>query len=108
MEAEPMIQGSQEWIDARLGHVTASRFSDVLTQPRSKADKEAGNLSLTAERYMIDLIGEHLTQEPAEELKTYAMDWGNTWEPVARETYRQRTNFFGTTAPQFGHSCDVP
>ena len=24
-----MNQGTQDWIDARLGHITASRFADV-------------------------------------------------------------------------------
>ena len=89
--SEVAEQGSRAWVEARLGHITASRFGDVMTQPRSKADKESGKLSQTAENYMIDLLGEHLTQEPASELKTYAMEWGNRWEPVARETYRQFT-----------------
>lgn len=30
-------QGSPAWINARLGKVTASRFADVMTQPRSKS-----------------------------------------------------------------------
>lgn len=87
------VQGSPEWAAERLGFCTASRFADIMTSPLSKSDKDSGKLSQTADRYMIDLIGEHLTKEPASELKTYAMDWGNRWEPVAREAYRQKTNF---------------
>lgn len=81
-------QGSPEWIEERLGHITASRFSDVLTKARS-----GDGMGKTAESYMIDLIGEHFTRTPASELKTYAMEWGNRWEPVAREAYREHTNF---------------
>lgn len=77
-----MIQGSQEWIDARLGVVTASRFADVMTKARS-----GSGLSKTAESYLIDLLGEHLTRQPASELKTFAMEWGQRWEPVARTAY---------------------
>lgn len=85
------VQGSYEWLMERLGHVTASRFADVMTQPKTKADKEAGVLSQTAQSYMVALIGEHLTQQPSDEVKTYAMEWGTRFEPVARERYEGTT-----------------
>lgn len=40
---------------------------------------------------MLDLIGEHLTQKPASTVKTFAMEWGNTYEPLARQEYEQQT-----------------
>lgn len=83
-----MEQRTAEWHAARLGHVTASRFADVLTQPRNKADV----LSKTAETYLFDLLGEHLTRQPASTLKTFAMEWGTQWEPVARQRYEEQTD----------------
>lgn len=57
-----------------------------MTNARGKS-----GLSQTAERYMLDLIGEHLTQKPASTVKTYAMEWGNTYEPLARQEYEEQT-----------------
>ena len=36
--------GTDEWKDARRGRVTASRFGDVMTEPRAKAAKESGQM----------------------------------------------------------------
>ena len=79
-------QGSDDWLKSRLGWVTCSRFCDVMTNARSKS-----GLSQTAERYMLDLIGEHLTGKPASTVKVPAMEWGNTYEPLARQEYEERT-----------------
>lgn len=79
-------QGSPEWLQARLGLVSASRFKDVLTEPRSKADKESGKLSETAYSYLCELVAEVITGEQAE-VKGYALDWGNKYENEARELY---------------------
>jgi putative phage-type endonuclease len=85
--SECLIQGSVEWLQARLAHVTASRIADVLTEPRSKADKEAGVLSQTAESYMLELIGEYLTGCQSSDFESVAMKWGTQWEPEARDVY---------------------
>jgi len=85
--AEYAVQGSPEWKAARLGFCTASRFADVLTEPRSKADKEAGRLSATAETYMLALLGEYLTNLPADDYQSPAMRWGTEWEAEARSVY---------------------
>ncbi|EOB5436604.1 exonuclease, partial [Yersinia enterocolitica] len=49
-------QGSDEWKMCRLACITASRVGDILTEPKSKKDKDAGVLSGMAETYMMDLI----------------------------------------------------
>lgn len=79
-------QGSYGWQKLRLGLISASRFKDILTDPRSKADKESGNLSGTAEAYMNILIAEILTGEQ-EEISGKALDWGNEHEDDARAEY---------------------
>ena len=85
-----MEQRSVEWFQARLGKITGSRFGDVLTEPRSKKDKELGVLSKTAESYMLELITEKLVGEPRK-LSGEALDWGTNTEPEAIEYYEMTT-----------------
>ncbi len=87
--AEYAVQGSEQWKRARLGNVGASRLDDILTEPRSKADREVGRLSQTAESYMLELLGEILTGLPANDFETPATRWGNQWEPEARSVYEE-------------------
>jgi putative phage-type endonuclease len=77
------IQGSDEWIEQRLGKITASRFAECMKNGRTK-----GSFSVTIDSYLDELVCEHLTGRQASTVKTYAMDWGTRWEPVAREYYR--------------------
>ena len=78
------LQGTEEWKAARVGYCTASRFKDLMSEARSKSD---GALSKTAESYLYELIGEHLTGKPSGDFETYAMKWGTDHEPQAREAY---------------------
>lgn len=84
-------QGSQAWIEARLGKITASRFNDILTQPKTKAAREAGEMSQTAHSYMLELIAEILTGLDQGPRPNWAMQWGTDNEPAAREVYENRT-----------------
>ena len=109
-----LIQGSDEWRQARCGMITASRFKDLLTQPRAKRDKEAGNLSKTATTYMLELAGETITGCPKYTPTTPAMKHGNDWEPDARALYatlqgvevRQVGFVYHPTEPLVGGSPD--
>lgn len=87
-----MQQRTEEWRRARLGRFTASRFSDLLTEAKSKSDREAGNLSKTSESYVLGCIGEILTELPADEIETVAMKWGTEHEDEARMAYCLRAN----------------
>jgi putative phage-type endonuclease len=78
-------QGTQEWLEARLGKVTASRFKDVMTNGRGSA------ASKTADSYMMELIAERLTQTPVNSFSTPATKWGNDNEDSARALYSWRT-----------------
>ena len=79
-------QGSPVWHQSRIGLVSGSRFKDILTDPRSKTDKEAGILSATAESYMLELVAMILTDQ-SPEIKAAALDWGHENEPKARLEY---------------------
>jgi putative phage-type endonuclease len=70
-------QGSDEWLDMRMGVITASRFSDVL----------AGGAGKTRLAYMYQLAAETLTRERQDFFTSPAMEWGTKTEPAAREMY---------------------
>lgn len=78
-----MKQRDNEWRQARLGDVTASRFKDVLTAPRTKAAREAAEWSQTSRRYMIELRASLLRGQPFDLLNIPATRWGDEWERSA-------------------------
>jgi hypothetical protein len=82
-----LVQGTEEWLRVRAGVATASRFKDVLTQPQTKVDKEAGKPSKTALTYAYELAGEILTGEPAEGFSTFHTRRGQELEPQLRSDY---------------------
>lgn len=77
-------QGTAEWLKARAGHCTASRFKDVLAKIKSGE-------SATRAKYRIQLVTERLTGLPVEGYKNAAMAWGTEREPEARMGYEAKT-----------------
>ena len=75
-----MIQGSEEWHEARLGKVTASRIADMMA--RTKTGWGAGRAN-----YMAELLCERLTGSAPERFTSAAMAWGTETEPQARAAY---------------------
>lgn len=75
-----MIQGSDEWKQARLGKVTASRISDLMA--KTKTGWGAGR-----KNYAAELVAERLTGNPADGFTNAAMQWGTETEPQARAAY---------------------
>jgi hypothetical protein len=75
-------QGSEEWLRLRLGLVSASRFKDLMSAPRSKTDL----FSATAKSYMMELIAEILTGEQ-KKISGQALDWGTDNEKGAQAEY---------------------
>lgn len=68
------LQGSEEWIKARLGMVTCSGLKHVLAKGEGK----------TRTKYMMQLAGEILTQKPAYAFKNDHMERGQEEESEAR------------------------
>lgn len=85
-------QGSEEWLKIRLGLVSASRFKDLMTDPKSKADKESGALSQTARSYMMELIAEIVTGKQ-NEISGKALEWGSNNEKGALIEYSFESGF---------------
>jgi len=78
---EDLKQGTDEWRQARLGKVTASRISDVMAKTKSGWGASRGN-------YLAELVAERLTGTPTEGFKSAAMEWGNANENDARDLYQ--------------------
>ncbi len=82
MEIIDCIQGSEEWLLARLGKVTASRFKDVLSKGEGK----------TRKTYMKQLRAEILTGKPLRNsFSNKAMEWGSETEVAAKQAYANET-----------------
>jgi putative phage-type endonuclease len=78
-----MEQRSEEWFQARLGKVTASRVADVLSKIKSGESASRRN-------YKIQLVSERLTGEKQETYINQAMQDGIDREFYAREKYVQQ------------------
>jgi hypothetical protein len=84
-----VIQGSQAWIDSRIGKVAASRVGACFTKPRN-----GYSVSKVREGYLADLLAERLTGKPSVRdfvVDQAAIDWGAQTEAFAREAYTVRT-----------------
>jgi len=77
-----MEQLSQEWFEARLGKVTASRVSDVLATIKSGEAASRKN-------YKLQLVTERLTNKKTDSYTNQAMQDGIDREPMAREIYEK-------------------
>ncbi len=108
-------QGSPEWLSARAGACTASRFGlarGVLS--RASNGRPAGEPTEAALKYAQLLAIERISGEPQDDtFQTWAMRRGQELEPKARELYQARTGYIVDEAgvvltPDrwFGYSTD--
>lgn len=87
-------QGSEAWLQARVGHVTASRVKDVMAKGRN------GEPSATRSAYIGELIAEILTGRPVNSFKGNAdTERGIELEPNARLAFEIET---GLSVKQVG------
>jgi len=84
-------QGSREWRQARLGHISGSNIADVMSK-----GKGIGRKNL-----MMRLLAERVTGVVPESYTNAAMEWGTENEPfarmeyeVSRETFVEKTGFW--------------
>lgn len=85
MSTDFITQGTDEWFQARIGKVTASRVADVVARTKTGWGASRAN-------YMAQLVAERLTGNVAESYTNAAMQWGTDMEPEARKTYEFFTN----------------
>lgn len=77
---DQLIQGSDEWKQARVGSLGASRLQDAIAKTKTGYGASRANL-------MAELICERLTGKAAEKFVSAAMQYGTETEPEARDTY---------------------
>lgn len=88
MIVHDLKQGSPEWIAARLGIPTASRFGEILTAKTRKP-------SSSAQKYMCGLIAERLIGSPVDNASSEFMLRGSAMESEAVAAY------------EFEHDCQT-
>jgi hypothetical protein len=108
-------QGSEDWLRARCGVITASRFADARKKlTRASGDKKAGDPHGDAERYAWTVAVETIARQPLDDtFVNYAMRRGRDLEPIARQQYELRTDALVEEASlvltddsRFGYSTD--
>lgn len=100
-------QGSEAWLAARRGVITASRFKDCRDRLKN------GNPSKVCELYAMDVARERLGGMAAQKFQNAAMRMGTEQEPLARMAYEsstgeivQEAGFITTDDRLFGASVD--
>lgn len=73
-------QGTPEWLQARAGRATASKFKDILAKGQGKSRAS----------YLRQIVAERLTGQVAESYKNANMERGHEHEPDARALYEIR------------------
>ena len=98
-------QGSDEWLQIRLGVATASNFSKIVTSK--------GEIAKPHTEYALKLASETLLEEPEDSYKSADMERGNELEPLAREAYEEynfcqvkEVGFMLSDCKNFGYSPD--
>ena len=95
METKNLIQGTEEWLETRIGKVTASRVADVMAKTKSGYSTSRAN-------YMAEKVAEILTGQAPEHFTNSAMQHGTETEPVARNHYEHIT---GRIVSEVGLIC---
>lgn len=105
----PIQTETRKWKDIRVGRFTASTFGALLTEPRSKAAREAGEFSATARALITAKAIERLTGVWMNDVDTPLMRRGllmepgamyclsKHWQPVDCCTFQPMGNNFGST-----------
>lgn len=78
-------QGSAEWLQERVGKITASRISEAMS--RYKIQSKVGGETAERKNYKTDMIVERLTGRSTENFVSPEMIWGRDNEQAARTAY---------------------
>ncbi|MHB1099110.1 MAG: lambda exonuclease family protein [Burkholderiales bacterium] len=75
-----ILQGSPEWLQSRVGMITASRIADVIAKTKTGESTSRAN-------YRAQLVAERMTGQAQESFCNDAMRHGIEQEPYARIAY---------------------
>jgi len=81
-------QGSDEWKQARLGHVTASNMAEVMSKGKGTGE------AVGRYKYKVRLVAERLTMTAGESYTNAAMQWGIEQEQFACIAYEAQKETF--------------
>jgi putative phage-type endonuclease len=84
MKVITATQGTAEWLEARMGKVTASRIADLMAKTKTGYGASRTN-------YATELALEIITGKRQESFTNAAMQWGTETEPLARAAYEAQT-----------------
>lgn len=84
--SEDLIQNTEEWHQARLGKVTASRIADVCAKIKN------GDWGASRKNYAAQLVCERLTGTVANSYTSPEMQWGSDHEAEAKAAYEFLTD----------------
>jgi putative phage-type endonuclease len=82
MLVEGLQQLTPEWLQMRVGMVTASRMGDVMSKLKDPKKESAER-----RKYKKEVLYENLTGRAADNYVTPAMEWGIDTEPLAKAAY---------------------
>jgi YqaJ-like viral recombinase domain len=108
-------QGSDSWLQARAGAITASCFSDALSVlTRASGERKAGDFSAASDKYAANVAIERISGKPyGEPVKAWVLDRGHELEVQARLLYETRHGLMAmesgivkTDDDWFGYSTD--
>lgn len=115
MKVLHLPQGSDAWLAARAGIITASRFSDARTRlARAGKNGKAGDPAAKAVEYAWQVAMERIAGEPVSPtFETWQMRRGTALEPEARMAYELHAGLLAseeglimTDDGAFGYSAD--
>ena len=88
MQSEIYEQGSPRWHAERLGRITASPCGCLLVNGKTKDNRILPvGFGAGAETYAVKLLDELLTGLPSDIITSWDMEYGNTYEPMARKQF---------------------
>lgn len=108
-------QGSQEWLDARCGVITASEFRNANSKlNRASGGKKAGDPTEASDKYACNVAIERISGKPyGAPIKAWTLERGHELETAARMHYEARTKEMVmesgvvlTDDRKFGYSTD--
>lgn len=109
MNSAELAQGTEEWIQARCGNVTASRIADMMAELKGGKGESASRRN-----YRAELVCELLTGKVQKSYCSLDMQRGIDLEPLARAAYEVRQGvmvdqvgfILHPTVPRSGSSPD--
>lgn len=94
-----IAQRTEEWLQARMGHATASMFCDILAIGRD------GKPTKARQDAIMEKVAERLYGVPHEGPTGRALQWGTEAEPYAVEAYEQAKGVIVMPSPFIKHKA---